>query len=194
MSEAIFMIDGETYRIPQLRRNLPFINQPGGIARQKTSGADTSQSHILLHILRVVHIQDTPGMLLGSCRFTTPFGTFYKNGAATLQFKQQNLICYSTLIFHSHICFIQLQRYKKNRQFGYLWIFCSAICGHFVRLFVDINSPPDTMQPAVVRLLQSQWNGASPDCEVWSRPSACASCRPVWMHRKRSSRHNPWSL
>lgn len=139
MSEAIFMIDGETYRIPQLRCNLPFINQPGGIARQKTSGADTSQSHILLHILRVVHIQDTPGMLLGSCRFTTPFGTFYKNGAATLQFKQQNLICYSTLVFHSHICFIQSQRYKKNRQFGYLWIFCSAIWGYFVRLFVDIS-------------------------------------------------------
>lgn len=87
--------------IPKLRNFLPFVNQTGSFPFEQKTNVSLSHLPILLLLSRVIHIDNTFGLLLSRGCFTTSFRSLYQYSTHRFQLISQKLIRYPFLIFHA---------------------------------------------------------------------------------------------
>ena len=92
LSQLLPMIHLETDRIPQLGGKLPFIQQARRLSLKQLLRGKVGQFKVLPDFCRIVHVKDTPGDLLGSRRFSAPFGAFDQHCAHAFQLSGKDSI------------------------------------------------------------------------------------------------------
>ncbi len=97
------MVNLKTDSIPQLWSKLPFINQSRSRSFQQFFRRQRSQFNILLHTVGIIHINDTPGMLLSCGGLSTPFRALYQHSTRTAKPPAQQFVCYpiAIILFHT---------------------------------------------------------------------------------------------
>ena len=80
------MINCKANRIPELRSNLPFVQQSRLRTFKKSARLEVSNLEIAHQGILVGHVKDALGNLLSGCRLTTPLWTFYQNSTLASQF------------------------------------------------------------------------------------------------------------
>ena len=86
LPQFVPVISLEANSIPQFGGDLPFVQQARRVALEKFFGRKLGQCKVLLNLLRIVHVKDTPGDLFGCCGLSTPFCAFDQHRTLALQF------------------------------------------------------------------------------------------------------------
>ena len=70
-------VDGETDGVPQLRRHLPLVDEPGGASLQERRGLGVGQCEVKRAEIGILEVGDTGSMLQGGRRLPAPLGAFH---------------------------------------------------------------------------------------------------------------------
>ena len=86
------MVDLKANGIPQLRRDLPLVNQPWRCTFQQALWIQFGHGDVLLFLLRLIHLQNAGSDLFRRSGFAAPLWPLNQDSAFALQLPRQYLI------------------------------------------------------------------------------------------------------
>ena len=104
LADALAMVHGKPHSIPQLRNDLPFVEQFGFLAGQQGIDVHFSQNQVSVEIHGIGNVIDTVCVLFRCGGLAAPLGALHQHGSRRVQFFSQNGVRHTFFILE--ICHI----------------------------------------------------------------------------------------
>ena len=137
--------------IPQVRRYLPFVNQPRGRTIQHTLRIDRSNLLPIDKVRGIIHVNNAFCLLLRRSGLPTPFGTLYQNSSHSRQFLLQQPVGNPRFIRFHTLIFSGCKNRKILFHFQSWPIFISKVGRFSFPKLADNLTPSFPLPPSLLR-------------------------------------------